>query len=320
MSGFGAEIDGPLVLTRAVHFAAAAMTAGVLMFRSFAAEPALRPSPEAYADVQSRATQIVWTGLAIAAVTGALWLILETMSITGLSWDEAMRSGSILLVVDQTQFGLISEIRVALAVLLGACLLLNRFTLSRWLALLVALGLVAAIAWTGHAGSTPAQLGNLHLAADVLHLGAASAWIGGLIGLLIVFAVGRRRSGSQWAALQLDVVHRFSNIGIVSVAVLIGSGIVNAWILVGSLQALLVTDYGQLLLLKIGAFAIMIGFAAANRLWFTPHLARAPKGETDHDALSALRRNTLIEIALALAIFAIVGILGTLHPAIHLVM
>ena len=90
-------------------------------------------------------------------------------------------------------------------------------------------------------------------------------------------------------------------------------------ILVGSFRALLVTDYGRLLLLKIAAFAIMVAFAAVNRLWLTPRLALVPKEVAHPSALSALRRNTLIEIALGLAIFAMVGVLGTLHPAIHLV-
>jgi putative copper resistance protein D len=79
-----------------------------------------------------------------------------------------------------------------------------------------------------------------------------------------------------------------------------------------------VTDYGQLLLLKIAAFAIMVGFAMVNRLWLTPRLALTSNAEANPHALSALRRNTLIEIVLGLAIFAIVGVLGTLHPAIHL--
>jgi putative copper resistance protein D len=319
MSWFGAEIDGPLVLTRAIHFATSATTAGALMFRTFVAEPALHPSPEGYARVQARMVKLAWSGLAIAVATGAVWLALQTVSITGLGWGEAMSSGAMWVVVNETQFGLVTEIRAALAVLLAACLLLNRFVPSRWLALAAGLGLVAAIAWTGHAGSTLGQLGNLHLAADVLHLGAASAWIGGLVGLLTVFAVGRRRSAFEWGPLQLNAVLRFSALGMISVAALILSGIVNAWILVGSFRALLVTDYGQLLLLKITAFVFMVGFAAVNRFWLTPQLALATNAQAHTNALSALTRNTLIEIALGLAIFAVVGVLGTLHPAIHLV-
>jgi putative copper resistance protein D len=261
---------------------------------------------------------LTWTGLAIAAVTGVVWFVLQTMSITGLGAGEAIRSGAVLTVANDTQFGLVSEVRAALALLLVACLILSRLVVSRWLALVAALGLVGAIAWTGHAGSTLGELGIVHLTADVLHLGAASAWIGGLFGLSILFAVGRRRSAFEWEQLQLDAVLRFSTLGMISVAALILSGIVNAWILVGSFHALLVIRYGQLLLLKIVAFAVMVGFAAVNRFWLTPQITLTTKTKTHTNALSALTRNTLIEIALGLAIFAVVGVLGTLHPAIHL--
>jgi putative copper resistance protein D len=37
------------------------------------------------------------------------------------------------------------------------------------------------------------------------------------------------------------------------------------------------------------------------------------------ESLRQLTRNSAIEIALGFVIFVIVGILGTLHPAIHLV-
>ena len=319
MSWFAAEIDGPLVLTRGIHFAAAAAAAGVLMFRSLVAEPALRPSAEGNAVVEARLLRLTWAALAVVILTGVVWLTLETMSMASLAWDEAMRSGAMQTVVNETQFGLVFEVRAGLSILLAACLTLNRFALARWVALAAGLALVTAIAWTGHAGATLGEFGDLHLAADVLHLAAASAWIGGLAGLCVVFAAGRHRPAREWGPLQFDAIRRFSIIGMISVAVLIASGIVHVWILVGSVRALLATDYGRLLLLKLAAFAIMIGFAAVNRLSLTPQLAVGAKDGARAPALAALRRNTLIEIALALAIFAIVGVLGTLHPAIHLV-
>jgi putative copper resistance protein D len=319
MSWFGPEINGLLVATRAIHFAASAVTAGAVMFRVFVAEAALRPSPDGGAILQSRMAALTWTALAIAAVSGLVWFMLLTMSITGLGSGEAITSGAVLTVAGDTQFGLVSEVRAACALVLAACLVLSRFGALRWLGLAAASALVGAIAWTGHAGATLGELGIVHLIADVLHLVAASAWIGGLFGLSILFAVGRRHSAFEWKQLQLDAVLRFSTLGMVGVAALILSGIVNALILVGSFRALLVTDYGQLLLLKIVAFVVMIGFAAVNRFWLTPQIALTMKTETHTNALSALTRNTLIEIALGLVIFAVVGVLGTLHPAIHLV-
>ncbi|WP_024518723.1 copper homeostasis membrane protein CopD [Bradyrhizobium sp. Tv2a-2] len=319
MSFFAAEIDGPLVLTRAIHFAASATVAGVLTFRGLVAQPALRPSPEGYAIVQARLVGLTWAGLAVAVATGILWLTLETMMLAGVAFGEAIRSGAMLVVVNETQFGLVSEIRGGLAVVLAACLMLDRFALARWVGLAAGLSLVAAIAWTGHAGATLGGLGDLHLAADGLHLLAASAWIGGLAGLSVLFAVGRRRPAPGWGPLQFDAVGRFSILGIVSVAALIASGAVNTWILVGSVRALLVTDYGRLLLVKFAAFIIMVSLAAVNRVSLTPRLVAGVKSGAEPNALAALKRNTLVEIALGLAIFAIVGVLGTLHPAIHLV-
>lgn len=97
----------------------------------------------------------------------------------------------------------------------------------------------------------------------------------------------------------------------------LATGIVNAWILVGSLHALIATGYGRLVMLKIALFATMLLFAAANRLWLTPRLALSTGGEPQLEAFRQLTCNSMIEIALALMIFAIVGVLGTMHPAIH---
>jgi putative copper resistance protein D len=62
----------------------------------------------------------------------------------------------------------------------------------------------------------------------------------------------------------------------------------------------------------------MLVFAALNRLWLTPRLAPSSGNELRLDVLRQLTRNSAIEIALGFTIFVIVGMLGTLHPAIHL--
>ena len=91
----------------------------------------------------------------------------------------------------------------------------------------------------------------------------------------------------------------------------------NAWILVGSWHTLIVTGYGRLLILKLALFAIMLLIAAANRFWLAPRLALPSDNEPQLMVLRRLACNSMIEIALALMIFAVVGLLGTLHPAIH---
>ena len=130
--------------------------------------------------------------------------------------------------------------------------------------------------------------------------------------------MARRHQALASGSLARDAAQRFSTWGIVSVGTLLATGVINARILVGSIHALIVTGYGQLLMLKLVLFAIMLVLAATNRFWLTPRLALSSESETRLEALRQLTRNSVTEIALGLTIFAIVGVLGTLHPAIHL--
>jgi putative copper resistance protein D len=237
---------------------------------------------------------------------------------SGFPFSEAMTSSLLLTVLQETQFGWVWDIRLVLELILAICLACHRFAAANWLALGAGLGLAAGIAWTGHAGSTPGELGNFHVAADALHLLAASAWIGGLVPLTILLAAARRDRALAWPSLARNATKRFSTLGVISVAALAATGIVNAWILVGSFDALVSTDYGRLLVLKLAVFLVMLMFAAANRFWLTPRLVLSSGGGPPLQVLRQLTRNSVVEIALGFAIFAIVGMLGTMHPAIHL--
>src|SRR5450759_5605360 len=93
-------------------------------------------------------------------------------------------------------------------------------------------------------------------------------------------------------------------------AALLASGIIDSWNLLGAPRDLVTTDYGRLVLLKIGLFFVMVGVAAANRFHFTPRLPAA-------GALRALQRNSLAETGLGLCVLLFVGALGTLSPSGH---
>jgi copper resistance protein D len=317
MDWFGAGSNGPLIVIRAIHFAATAITTGALVFRAVVVMPALDSEQAVAKLIRMQTLMVAWIGLAITVASGMVWLLFQATSMSGLPLGEAMTSSVLLTVLNQTQFGLVSEIRFVLAIILAACLAYDRFPLADWFGPAAALGLTAAIAWTGHAGSTLGQTGNLHLTADALHLVAAASWIGGLVPLVILLAAARRHQAVASASLARNATTRFSTLGIVSVATLLATGMVNAWILVGSFHALVITEYGQLLMVKIAVFAVMLVFAGVNRFGLTPRLAVSSGNEPRLKALRQLARNSTIEIALGLAIFAIVALLGTLHPAFH---
>lgn len=303
--------SAPLVATRTVHFAATAMTAGNILFQAAVVGPASREQAGDVLAARTRALRISWGSLAIAVISGAIWLMLQAASMSGMPLDEALSPDVLFTVITETQFGQVTAVRSGIAVCLAICLVCHRAEIAWWPGLAASLAFAATLAWTGHAASTFGIVGYLHLAADALHILAAAVWIGGLVPL-ILFLATVHHSGSP--SLAPDAVGRFSTLGIISVATLILTGVTNTVILVGSVRGLLATQYGQLLLIKLAVFAFMLAFAGVNRLWLTPRLGKSGNG-----ACTSLMRNSAIELVLGLVIFAIVGLLGTLHPAIHLV-
>ncbi|MDT0568016.1 copper resistance protein CopC [Streptomyces sp. DSM 3412] len=132
----------------------------------------------------------------------------------------------------------------------------------------VAAGLAASWAMAEHA-STGIQTG-ISMPLDVLHLLAVAAWLGGLAALLV--ALFRAPVDAQ---IERDAVRRFSRLAFGSVLVLTATGIYQSWRQVGSWSALTGTSYGQLLLVKIGLVAVLVGIAWISRRW-TAQLAEAP--------------------------------------------
>ncbi len=124
----------------------------------------------------------------------------------------------------------------------------------------------------------------------------------------------------QWLVACCQILRRFSKLGVMSVGVLLVSGIINTWFLTDRMRGLVGTDYGQLLLIKIALFLAMLCFAADNRLRLLPRLSHGDDPtdfNRDVQALRQLRRNTALEIALGLSAIYIVGILGMTPPAGH---
>ena len=100
------------------------------------------------------------------------------------------------------------------------------------------------------------------------------------------------------------------------VGVIIASGLINSYMLVGSLHAvdLQSTLYGQLFIAKISLFAALLALAAANRFRLTPALSAALEQGDTARALAALRGSIAFEAGAALTILGLVAWMGTLTP------
>ncbi len=173
---------------------------------------------------------------------------------------------------------------------------------------------LASLAWAGHGAMDSGALGLLHAGADIVHLLAAGAWLGGLLALASLLL------RSPTLPEQLLFTHRslarFAIVGTTVVALVVATGLVNSWLLIGidRLPTLWTSLYGRLLLVKLMLFAGMLALAARNQFKLTPALERALNTLDPTDQLRALRISLAIESTAALAILGIVAWLGTLEP------
>ncbi|MDP3660505.1 copper homeostasis membrane protein CopD [Phenylobacterium sp.] len=296
-------VETLVVVARLLHYLAVIALFGAAVFPIYAfRREAWRP-PAAEARIRA----MLAPAAAIALVTGLLWLAAVAAQMSGDIagvWDPE----TLWTVIVDTDFGHAWAARLILTGGVLGEILLRRG--ERLPAILSAV-LLASIALTGHTQAKQGALGLLHMASDAAHLLGAGAWLGGLIPLAAL-AMTRAADTGQAAALA-RMVHRFSGMGYAAVAALLVSGVFNSWLLVGSVEAMLTTQYGQVLTVKIGAFLAMLALAAANRFWISPRLLR-PDGASDEKMFTRLRTHIWTEQALGGAVLALVAVLGTLPP------
>ncbi|NUS75991.1 MAG: copper resistance protein CopC/CopD, partial [Streptomyces sp.] len=147
----------------------------------------------------------------------------------------------------------------------------------------VAAGLAASWAMAEHA-STGLQTG-IAMPVDVLHLLAVAAWLGGLCALLVALY----RADTP---IERSAVRRFSTLAFTSVVTLVATGVYQSWRQLGSWSAFTDTTYGQLLLVKIGLVALLVGIAWLSRRWTarlgdTAATAQAVVEESETDGTEA---------------------------------
>jgi putative copper resistance protein D len=201
---------------------------------------------------------------------------------------------------------------------LALVLLLLRPADRTTLSLSAVLGAVvcASFAWMGHGAATEGAGASVHLAADMLHALAAGIWIGALVAFgFLLF--GRNGHTAESNAVLHKALHGFSGIGSGLVAVLVATGLINSWFLVGPtrIAGLWTTPYGLLLSLKLALFIGMLALAAANRFRLTPALGTALDVPGEQKvALGALRRSLVVETGLAFAVLGLVAWFGMLAP------
>ena len=162
----------------------------------------------------------------------------------------------------------------------------------------------------GHAGQTAPR--GVAILLDWLHLVSGSLWIGGLIGLLVVW--GTLPAVKRVAGLAV-CVPRFSNVAFVSVLVLLGTGVGASVLHLPVLDALWLTTYGKVILIKAGILLAAMLLASVNLLRNKPGLSRPEVSEASARLLRTLVSAEAVLVAGAILAAAVLSSVAPPPPA-----
>jgi len=174
-------------------------------------------------------------------------------------------------------------------------------------------GLLATFTFAGHA--VTGRWTGLAVVTDLVHLGAIALWLGGVAVLVIGFY---RRTPGRVAATQ-----QFSRIAAPAIAVIVITGLLQAWRQASALDDLLDTTYGRLVLAKAGVLLLIVAAASASRdivrkrmgATLLPAGPGAARVELQPEDEQDFRNAIAVEVAFAVLILAITAVLVNSVPA-----
>jgi copper transport protein len=203
--------------------------------------------------------------------------------------------------VSGTRFGQSLLVRLVLLVLAVApTWSAGQAHTARWrfAAGFVGVALLATFGAGGHPAAQPLPV--LGVALDTAHLGAAAAWIGGLV----VLAVAHRTwlDGEPMGTTPAAALRRFSLVAMVAVLVVVATGAAQALRLLEAFDLLGTTDWGRTLLVKVSAVTLLVTVGATTGYALRRH------------GPASLRAAVVAEAAIGLAVVGLSAGLVTGSP------
>jgi copper transport protein len=310
----GAEAKPPRVINRWIMLMAISVLTGAFAFMFF-----VTPALPGEAGATARSALDRWALI----VAGVAWAVLVPTGGNELLL-QAHDVGASVSDVLNTRWGERWELRQAVliapicAIVLSVALIEGR----RVLALFGLLGCAAYLGLGATVSHAAAGAGSFWgTMADFVHLLAAATWIGllALVVALFIWARNGLQRGERYPVLA-TALQRFSAIAVVSVALLMFTGTVNAVIEVGALNDMLDSGYGLTLTIKLLLLVPLLLIGAVNAYVLRPRLVLASQARgrgrpaTLADMESRLGRNVRWELIAAVAVLAVAGLLGQQTP------
>ncbi len=131
------------------------------------------------------------------------------------------------------------------------------------------------------------------LVSNLVHVIAVAAWIGGLATLVLALRPATRGRRD----LAEPAIARFSSLALALVGVVLLTGVLQSVVELSAWSELLDTAYGRAVLIKLGLFAVLLGFGAFHRRRALPPL-----------------RTLRAELAVATVVLGVTGALATYVP------
>jgi copper transport protein len=315
-------------LVRALNYISIALMLGGLAFLFLAWGPGLRSVAQPHEEWRRaerafarRLHRLLLAAVVLGALASVLGLLLQGASVAGVSLWASLK-GTVLSDTLHSRFGIVWAARAVVWIAIGGVLALARTLLAsppRWVSAPLILGgayLALTPALAGHA-SVQSPRGVL-FPSDVLHVLAASIWVGGMACLLLALPRATRRlAGPERTRLLLATLARFSPLALAAVVAIAATGVLQAYLDVRSLHSLLSNTYGALLLTKTGLLIALISLGWLNRARILPALRALAEAHRAPGGVGMLARRLIRgELALMLAVLGVTAALVGYTPPI----
>lgn len=249
----------------------------------------------------SRVDKIIFGSWITAFVGSTLILLLQAPYALG----QAMSIGEVFSAVDdvlQTRLGTWLVVRGT--ILLAFLLLIRQRNLHdrpiyRMVAILLGIGLFATFSISGHPGMR--EFSALSIGTDIVHFLSVSAWMGGLVTLVLL--------GRKWQSESSLVISWFSFTATISMPIMVATGVAQAWRMMEGFQNIFSTTYGVVLSVKV--LLVIVAIAAGTR-------ARQvfKSKNVDQQDLREIKfsRTVLAESMIGVAVLAVTAVLVSVPP------
>lgn len=278
--------DGAAILVKAIVYAATFGAAGGVFFLEYCRK---QLSAHDYRLIQ----RLIGAFVIIGIMVGGARVLVLAGSMSG--EIAGMLDRSMTWMIVHGREGQATGMRVAGLGLASLALLKHR----RFPGAAIAGGVLASISfgWLGHAQAAAPRTPAILLIA--VHLLGVAFWLGALMPLLII---ARDPASCRIAAAAV----RFGQAATVMVGLLLMAGLTLLWILLGTPSQLWMSDYGRLVMVKLGLVVGLLSLAAINRWRLTPRLR-----DRDQRAVRSLRRSIAVEMVLGGLILLVTATLTT---------